>query len=176
MNSFYMAKPLSRKEIEDVSWLLRATVGLNERLEFPVVFFLENIMPSLYKGFDYEYPPIEEMNDKHGATLPDENKILIREDIYKRACAGAGRDRFTIAHEIGHYILHDSRSIVLTRMAPNVKIPAYRDLEWQANAFGGALLMPRKLIRGLSVSQVADECKVSLQAAKYQLDIFKRTK
>ena len=40
----------------------------------------------------------------------------IREDVYERAIQGVPRDIFTIAHEIGHAILHDDiQEIALAR-------------------------------------------------------------
>lgn len=46
------------------------------------------------------------MGAKHGETIPSENRIRIREDVYERACNGYGRDRLTMAHELGHLLLH----------------------------------------------------------------------
>lgn len=57
------------------------------------------------------------------------------------------RDNFTIAHEIGHYILH----FVLQKPRPTPAIGFTRygsgPLEWQANRFAAALLMPEKVFR-----------------------------
>jgi predicted transcriptional regulator len=51
---------------------------------------------------------------------------------------GAERDRFTIAHELGHYVLHSEmgkRPIVASRSGSN-------RVEWEANWFAAAFLMP----------------------------------
>jgi hypothetical protein len=84
--------------------------------------------------------------------------------------------RFTIAHELGHYVLqHPSRSLVelcdpLAR-GPE-RSPAYEELE--ANAFASELLMPERLVRphcvGMPVSlapalQIAHRFGVSVRAA-----------
>lgn len=62
------------------------------------------------------------------------------------------RNRFTIAHEIGHYILHKE---VSKFFIDNFNTPLFRDnssssgeiaREKQANAFAAALLMPAELI------------------------------
>jgi Zn-dependent peptidase ImmA (M78 family) len=49
------------------------------------------------------------------------------------------RDRFTIAHELGHYFLHASQG--------DTPIIAYRNgstrIEWEANWFAAGLLMPK---------------------------------
>ena len=57
-------------------------------------------------GVEFEIATIDEMGTKHGETIPQENKVRIREDVYERACVGYGRDRLTIAHELGHLLLH----------------------------------------------------------------------
>jgi Zn-dependent peptidase ImmA (M78 family) len=64
------------------------------------------------------------------------------------------RQRFTIAHEIGHYVMHVKNS-THSRLFID-RYVAFRDDEssagndWQeveANAFGAALLMPALLVR-----------------------------
>jgi Zn-dependent peptidase ImmA (M78 family)/DNA-binding XRE family transcriptional regulator len=48
------------------------------------------------------------------------------------------RKRFTIAHELGHLIMH---------ISGNFPIPDYRDLEDEANRFASEFLMPEEFIR-----------------------------
>lgn len=54
------------------------------------------------------------------------------------------RDNFTIAHEVGHYVLHffwsEPRPATPLRFARYGTDP----IEWQANRFAAALLMPEK--------------------------------
>ena len=109
------------------------------------------------------------MGNKHGETYPSKNLIRIREDVYLNAINGSGRDRLTIAHEIGHLLLHDDDNIALCRLEPNEKLKAYEDPEWQANAFGGELLAPSYLIKGLTNAKVQEKCGVSEDAANVQL-------
>ncbi len=62
------------------------------------------------------------------------------------------RKRFTIAHEIGHYLLHakssklfiDKKEKILYRNTNSSTGESLREIE--ANAFAASLLMPRKLI------------------------------
>lgn len=136
---------------------------------FPVVRFLENILPILIPDFQLEIVPREEMGNKHGETYPSKNLIRIREDVYMNAVEGNGRDRLTIAHEIGHLLLHDDDSIALCRLEPNEKLKPYEDPEWQADAFGGELLASSYLIRGLTSAEVQVKCGVSEAAANVQL-------
>lgn len=57
------------------------------------------------------------------------------------------RDNFTIAHELGHYFLH----FYLTSPRPSTPLlfglNVGDNIEWQANRFGAALLMPEALLR-----------------------------
>jgi Zn-dependent peptidase ImmA (M78 family) len=62
------------------------------------------------------------------------------------------RKRFTIAHEIGHFILHKDEGVLFV---DKFNVPLFRDTisssgeiqrEKEANSFAAALLMPEKLI------------------------------
>ena len=165
----YKASAVSRNDIREYVYWIKKQVGLEQVLYFPIVSFLENILPVLIPGFCLEIVPKQEMGNKHGETFPSKNLIRIREDVYLRAINGEGRDRLTIAHEIGHLFLHDDEAISLCRLAPNQVLKPYEDPEWQANAFGGELLASSYLIRGMSVASVQVKCGVSSSAARTQL-------
>lgn len=156
----------------NVRWL-KKKVGLEYDLYFPILLFVENILPVMVPDFQFEVAPKEEMGNKHGETYPSKNLIRIREDIYLRAAAGEGRDRLTIAHEVGHLFLHEDNSIALCRLEPGDKLKPYEDPEWQANAFGGELLASSYLIAGMSRREVERKCGVSAAAASVQLKRIK---
>lgn len=168
MNS-YKAQGISRNDIRHIVREIRRGTNLEYTMYFPVVRFLENILPILIPDFQLEIVPREEMGNKHGETYPSKNLIRIREDVYMNAVEGNGRDRLTIAHEIGHLLLHDDDSIALCRLEPNEKLKPYEDPEWQADAFGGELLASSYLIRGLTSAEVQVKCGVSEAAANVQL-------
>ncbi|WP_438310766.1 ImmA/IrrE family metallo-endopeptidase [Sporosarcina sp. FA9] len=167
--TLYIAKPTSRKKIRDLTNVLRRAAGLYDEPYFPVVEFLELAMPELFTAFEYEIVCISEMPNEYGVTYPEKNKICIREDVYERAIEGVERDRFTIAHEIGHFILHKPGNIVLARLETIEEIPAYRQPEWQANTFAGELLAPPQIIKGLNLNEISSKCGVSLQVGGIQL-------
>ena len=168
MNS-YKAQGISRNDIRHIVREIRRITNLEHTMRFPVVRFLEHILPILIPDFQLEIVPKEEMGNKHGETYPSKNLIRIREDVYINAVEGNGRDRLTIAHEIGHLLLHDDDSIALCRLEPNEKLKRYEDPEWQADAFGGELLAPSYLIQGLTSAEVQVKCGVSEAAANVQL-------
>jgi Zn-dependent peptidase ImmA (M78 family) len=108
----------------------------------------------------------------------------VSEKTYEGACAGKGRDRFTVVHEAFHGIRHrkqireklvHSGGLVLYRRKT---IPPYRDPEWQANTFASAVLMPHPMVRQLSKTEsgpsllwaMKESFGVSLEAAKVRID------
>lgn len=165
----FIAEPISRKKIRSMANFIREQFDLSNVMCFPVVYFLEFGLRQFDDDYNYEIAPISEMPNDYGLTFPEENKIIIREDVYDRAIDGVGRDRFTIAHEIGHYILHRPSLIALARNHRKVKVPAYKNPEWQANTFAGELLAPPNIIRGLSEREISIQCGVSLEVARIQL-------
>jgi Zn-dependent peptidase ImmA (M78 family) len=55
------------------------------------------------------------------------------------------RERFTVAHEAGHVILHRhyfETQVLIAARAVSGPVVACQNPEWQANAAAGALLMP----------------------------------
>jgi hypothetical protein len=61
--------------------------------------------------------------------------------IYLPTFTGPLRDRFTIAHEIGHYVLHSRLGQKPIRVPRSGKSPA----ETEANYFAGGFLMPKEM-------------------------------
>lgn len=165
----FIATPTSRNKIRILTSVIRREFGLADERFFPVMHFLEMGLPALDEKFDYEILPVDEMRDSYAITYPEENKIAIREDVYINAANDVPRDRFTIAHEIGHYIMHGPNGIGLARNDKKEKVPPYKDPEWQANTFAGELLAPPKLIRGLSLNEITLYCGVSFDVARIQL-------
>lgn len=92
--------------------------------------------------------------------------------IYLSHYTGILRDRFTVAHELGHYFLHSEQGDIplkATRKGTGIH-------EWEANWFGASLLMPKGEVsrfcreNGNDASLVAARFKVSAQAATYRLE------
>jgi hypothetical protein len=77
-----------------------------------------------------------------GLLLPARWEIWVRRD------EPAPRRRFTVAHEVGHHLLHSDGAAVLCRPA-DVETAAgdERAREREANRFAAELLMPEPLVR-----------------------------
>jgi Zn-dependent peptidase ImmA (M78 family) len=171
-----IAEPIQRTTLRALATKIRELSGNSDKLYFPIVQFMEHKMHCLFHGFHLEvmprsyYPP-----DIHGETLVEEKTIRIREDIYHGAILGMGRDRMTMAHEAGHYILLVAKGIKYYRNFDGGKIEAFRDPEWQAKAFAGELLCPFHLLKGMAAPQIALACGVSDDAAQYHHNLRNST-
>ena len=88
---------------------------------------------------------------------------------------GPLRHRFTIAHELGHYFLHSRQGkvpMVAGRDGTN------RRVEWEANWFAAAFLMPEDAFReaarkyGTDPLRLAGQFLVSVEAAAVRMQIL----
>ncbi len=165
----YLAKPRSIKDIRDLATVIRASIRADSTEKFPILEFLEKVMCVFDEDFHIEVVDKSIMGDIHGLACIDEHCIKIREDVYNRAYLGCGRDRFTLAHELGHYLLHDARSISLARLGETKNVQAYRNPEWQADTFAAELLMPVELITTDDTEWISNTFGVSKQAAQIRL-------
>ena len=162
----YKARPLSRNQIRMYAKGLRKMLGLENAEYIDIIGLVENVLPGLFSGSPLSVDIIDKktLGNNQGLTFPEKGKMLIREDVYEGACHRNGRDRMTIAHELGHYLLHDD--LGLARTEGNV--PTYCDPEWQATAFAAEFLMDHDVIAHMSVEEVMEKCGVSYSAACYQ--------
>lgn len=76
-------------------------------------------------------------NTESGSILVNGPKDF---DIFVSRFTSPLRDRFTIAHELGHYFLHSDQGQKQIHAARNGSNP----VEWEANWFAAAFLMPAK--------------------------------
>ncbi len=160
--------PLSRAEIRSLAWEVRSNLSLDKKPYLDVIAMFEWILPQVFDEFTFEYCGTNEMGENHGLTNVKNKTILIREDVYERACDGRGRDRMTIAHEIGHLMLHSEGRVFMRRGTGEIK--AYRDPEWQAKAFAAELLIPSHFANTFgTLIEASRGFGVSTAAAKFQL-------
>lgn len=168
----FIATPMNRAEIRSLALQVREKFGFGKTLRFPIMEYVELALPQLDKDYFFRVVEHHELGRSHGLTerKGDHVTIKIREDVYYLACDDAGRDRGTVAHELGHYYMH-ARSSSLHRHFGG-EIRTCEDPEWQAKCFQGELLIPKHLVRSMSASDVAVACGVSVQAAEYQLKLY----
>ena len=97
--------------------------------------------------------------------------------VYNKAIKSPGRINFTLAHELGHYLLHRQLSPAGIQCSNRAMLDwrsAHGTIEAQANTFASFLLMPlddfRSQIRGEDISMdlmrhLSDRYEVSITAA-----------
>jgi Zn-dependent peptidase ImmA (M78 family) len=111
--------------------------------------------------------------------LGDVSGILIRQGnsaiIGTNSTQSAQRQRFTIAHELGHFLLHEGiinhvdRSYrVNFRSAESSRATNVDEIE--ANYFAASILMPKHMLDGLSAEEALDnDSQVANLAKQFQV-------
>ncbi len=175
--------PKSRAKLErEAEDLLRRCYPefLQRPGRFPAVRFFHDLEDH---GLD---PAVELLSaGVEGITWPD-GRVVLSEDTYRGACRGDGRCRFTVVHEGCHGLFHRSQlrhalvhtgTLVLHRKEDLV---AYRNPEWQANAFASAVLMPKAMVLEViaqcgpynKIKRIMEVFQVSRQAAEVRLRVI----
>lgn len=150
------ASNLSKADIEDIAEMVRKSLG--------------------YKPGDDLVPVIEQLGGKvdyldfHTWLEDGCDTIKVYGEgnftIWLSRVGGLLRNRFSLAHELGHYILH-SRVGTIEMHATRSLIS--ERVEWEANWFAAAFLMPRHLFeerwaKSTSVEDLASYFLVSPSA------------
>ncbi|OHD56545.1 MAG: hypothetical protein A2014_04435 [Spirochaetes bacterium GWF1_49_6] len=98
---------------------------------------LDKILEEL-GGKTFTIPP-DDLDQTPSMVVDGENSFIINLPLYSNYL----RNRFTIAHEIGHYLLHSKQGqipIEVRRSGDNERV------EWEANWFAAAFLMSKNEI------------------------------
>lgn len=107
-------------------------------------------------GAELSYRSLE--GDISGLLYRDEGRKVIGVN----ALDAPTRQRFTIAHEIGHLLLHPGHTVIVDKLVKvnfraTASMPvARREEERQANEFAAELLMPERLVKGFASDMVGD--------------------
>lgn len=157
---------------------------------------IEEFAQSLHAKFDIRQVPVpveeiaEQLNIRVKRAPSNEfSGMLLRKDgkalIGINSDESSVRQRFTIAHELGHFFLHPAKDVFVdyrdNHYKGNEGDPVRNLKERTANVFASAFLIPRKLIiedvsriikEGIFESEVialARKYEVSREAMNYRL-------
>jgi Zn-dependent peptidase ImmA (M78 family) len=162
----YLVLPRSWRQVDEVATTFQQQLGLSDVPLFPVMDVLEIALDLRLNIVRLEICSHLEMGAAEGLTCPRGEFIRLREDVYEAACRGEGRARFTVAHELGHLLLHANAPLA---RASGTERP-FSLSEPQANRFAATLLMPAKFISPTDNQRsVATRHGVSLEAAAHRL-------
>ena len=165
-----MATTRSQAKIRHEVERLREEHGVTE-VPIPV----EDIARTL--GADLRYLPYD--GDLSGMIFRDESRTVIGVNSLHHP----NRQRFTIAHEIGHMLLHKGQEIFIDRIywvnrRDDVSAQAVEPEEIEANRFASELLMPHALLeadlRDLQID-IEDEEAMKKLANKYGVSLLAMT-
>jgi hypothetical protein len=166
----YRVKGRSTKEIEAVTLAWRDRLGAPNDWAPNMLRLLEIELPKLPKlgQFSLVSRADSEMADAEAYTEFNPPHIVVRNSVYKLARRRDGRSRMTLAHELGHLVMHPGVAKLRTDFArPSAQINFFESAEWQANKFASLFLMPLHIVREFtSPGQIAESCHVSYQAAQ----------
>lgn len=152
-----------------------------EQLPVPVEDIVDSVFGLLIRDVDDMSaapgaPPLAEGQALSGLLLPARGEIWVNAE---EARLWPPRRRFTIGHELGHWVMHrDGQQALFCRRTSVDEEPprAARDIEQEASAFAAALLMPQwlfvreharcggnvaELCRAFGTSAVATERRVA---------------
>ncbi len=108
----------------------------------------------------------ERARENDGLSNAPQGQRLI---FYNDSCI-IGRQRFTVAHELGHHILGHVGKYELVCREPH---PQDNPIERDANIFASRILAPACVLWGLKVEtaeQISRLCNISNQAAQFRMD------
>ena len=165
----YEVPPRSRDDLTRLAHFVHQISGYKGSGPFPIMRFVELVLPEIYEDFELQVVRPRELGEKFGETYPSKHLIRLRQDVYDAAAGGQPFARMTVAHETGHLLVHNNIPLSLARKQATKSVPAFRSSEWQANAFGGALLMPADKIIRLEPEEICEFYNVTITAASTQL-------
>ena len=157
------AKPQSCDSIKNIVKDFKENYEIFSNGQVNVIQCLDKLLINDF--LEYEVVSDNELKGSYAETDLYFRKIIIKESVYFGDVQGNPRDRFTIAHELGHMVLH-TQGITLCRN--NERINIYEDPEWQANQFAAEFLVPLEKIHSMSISEIANTFQVSIEMATYR--------
>lgn len=77
-----------------------------------MVKIIEFVLPTFLPDFEYVVLPEKTMGNDEARTYPDKYLMEMRSDVYEALTNGERRAQFTMAHELGHLVMHQKLAIM----------------------------------------------------------------
>lgn len=166
--------PTSNSQLRKYAKRIRKMFNCEEQNYFPVLQILDYLMDEGALIFQI-------LDDNDSFFAKDElakfdfyeNCIYAKESVYLEALDNIGRSRFTLTHELAHFILLRLLNFE-SFMMDTAPLP-FQDPEWQANTLARELLIPFDLTKEFSIEKIMAECKVSEECALVNYDRTKNS-
>lgn len=167
---------LSEEFIEKAAHDFRRRLGL-EGVLAPCMFNVLEAFQQRGRKFSFRIATVGELGQ--GEALMDEaaDTLIVRESVMEDVRAGRERARFTIAHELGHYLLGHKGMKERTQRLTAYPTARDRIEEEEANVFASFFLVPTLLaIDGTCPEDIAMRFQVSPSAAEIAFARIARAK
>ena len=173
-----LSPALRRKNFKPMAKLFRNRHGYQPLQQFDPLRVLENNLPKQDSSFKWQVIDNKDWDkgeETHAYYDILNNTIFIRSDVYEGAYNGNGRDRFTITHEISHYLLIRDFGCPLYLPRCFGEVQPLQNPEYQANALAGYLLYTEEMLQSAkSPRHLMELAGTSRSSAEYAIDLYKR--
>lgn len=139
-SSPHFVVPRSRRQIEAIAGAVRGLLGVSRGGRIALQPILEFALDDIVDQAFFRVVDDAELGGAEAMTDGREPVITLSASTYVRLQNGDARARMTVAHEIGHLILHSGQ--IVFHFEEPVDDSRFHP-EWQADQFAAALLMPR---------------------------------
>lgn len=137
---------------------------------------LDMLIEGITEDVHIEIVPQNEMPNDYAQAIPEQQKIKLREDVYRDLCLGNLRARFTLAHELGHLFLNHRVDQTFARSHQEHTYECFRDSEWQADTFASEFLAPTQYYETMTDQEIVEKFGISKQAVKVKRSKLERNK
>ena len=183
----------SKGKLETIATQLRLEVENSRTRRMKAETVAEDLADYLELNIVWESIPADNQGNIAAMIIPIKKLICINEDV---SALKSEYGQSTIAHEIGHWMLHINQQAVgeyidCEEKGMQIEVEPFlcrsqqssKDIEWQAQYFAGCLLMPyyklikakqgRDLTRWKHLYAMADEFGVTISNLLYRLKSLK---
>jgi Zn-dependent peptidase ImmA (M78 family) len=176
MSEDYRVKGRTNREVREIANSLKRYFGVDAARPVNIIRCLRSGMVETEQGrkrLIFRTPPDEQMGDNDGCTefQPCAVIVSVKRSVYEKAMWGDGRSRMTLAHELGHAVMHEGAPKFRATGAQGVidlgRVKAFESAEHQAKVFGAAFLIHDDMASTLETAEaISEEFVVSFEAAQ----------
>ncbi|MGR6860797.1 ImmA/IrrE family metallo-endopeptidase [Aliivibrio salmonicida] len=141
--------------------------------QLPIAELLDYLRDS--GQIEFEVLEDNKLPNEYAVSSPNEKIIRCRESVYERALNGSARDKFTLAHELGHVLMHQNTNPEFARSQSDSNHHYTEDAEWQANTFSSEFLVDSRQLEGInSPRDIEKRFGISFESAGYVYDRYSK--
>lgn len=160
------------ESLEQLGRDFRTMLGI-EYANYPDLLTVITKIKRINPAFNYKRVPDDCMPDAEASWDSDECVLSMRESIFVGIQRGETRSRFTVAHELAHYILghqgHRNRST--NKLHKEISAPLVKHQESEANRLASIILAPEYLIQdGATADEIQRQHGLSSTSALLRKD------